>query len=71
MFEEYDAAPKRLAGGEDWFIDVFGGNSLGTHPCLHKSSRDMFTLVEKDDESRLIFDQLKPESNKQDEELHK
>ena len=71
MFEQFDAAPKRLAEGEDWFVDVFGGFSLGPEPCRINSKRIKFTLVEKDDEDRLVFDKLTPESHLEDEELHK
>jgi len=39
LFEGYDAAPKRLGEGEDFFIDEWAGTALGTEPHLYKNSR--------------------------------
>ena len=64
LFEARDAAPKRLGEGEDFFIDEWAGTSLGTEPHMYKTPRVRFTLVPKDDEHRLIFDKLTPESHK-------
>jgi len=39
LFEKFDAAPKRLKDGDDYFINEWIGISLGPEPCVYKSSR--------------------------------
>ena len=39
LFESFDAAPKRLKDGDDFFINEWIGTSLGPEPHIYKSSR--------------------------------
>ena len=65
MFESYGLAPKKLFEGKDFFIDEWSGKCVGEL----KDNKSAFILVSKSDKSRMIFDQLTPNSNKKDEEL--